>query len=117
MRITEVALRSGLSVDTIRYYEKAGLIPAIDRGKGGRRTFSDENVDWITLLYWLRETGMPMKTMKTFAELYSQGDQTIPKRKEILLSHSLRLDERREALDRCADILAYKLSIYRDYEG
>ena len=116
MRITEAAKSSGLSVDTIRYYEKSGLLPTIRRGPDGHRAFSGENIDWLTLLFWLRETGMPMKTMSRFAALYRDGDETIPERKEILLTHSDYLKKRRTDLDRCEDILSYKLAMYRTYE-
>ena len=117
MRIAEAALRSGLSVDTIRYYEKSGILPEIHRGQDGQRRFSAENIDWLTLLFWLRETGMPMKTMYRFASLYQAGDHTIPDRKQVLLAHAEHLKKRRADLDRCEEMLAYKLAIYEDREG
>ncbi|MEO1160076.1 MAG: MerR family transcriptional regulator [Pseudomonadota bacterium] len=117
MRIAEAALRSGLSVDTIRYYEKSGILPEIRKGPDGQRRFSAENIDWLTLLFWLRETGMPMKTMYRFASLYQAGDHTIPDRKQVLLAHAEHLKKRRADLDRCEEMLAYKLAIYEDREA
>ena len=117
MRIAEAALRCGLSVDTIRYYEKSGIVPEIRRGPDRQRRFSQENIEWLTLLFWLRETGMPMKTMYRFASLYRAGDQTIPERKQVLLAHAAHLKKRRADLDRCEDVLARKLAIYEDHEG
>ncbi|MCV0426647.1 MAG: MerR family transcriptional regulator [Roseibium sp.] len=117
MRISEASLKSGLSADTIRYYEKSGLMPAIDRGADGLRRFSPENVEWLTLLYWLRKTGMPMKEMCHFAELYQQGERTIRERKAVLIRHSERLKTRRQELEKCAEILDYKLSAYKVIEG
>lgn len=114
MRIAEAADRSGLSIDTIRYYEKSGLVPKVGRGRDGQRYFSPENIDWLTLLYWLRETGMPMKIMRRFAELYRAGDHTLPERKEILLAHGEQLKKRRADLDRCEEVLAHKLAIYKE---
>ena len=114
MRISEAAARSGLNVDTIRYYEAEGLVPKVTRGPDGQR-FSPENVDWLTLLYWLRETGMSMKVMQQFASLYALGNATIPDRKSILLDHSRLLAKRRHDLDRCDEILAIKLEIYEEY--
>ena len=116
MRISEAASKCGLSIDTIRYYEASGLVPNVHRGVDRQRRFSSENVEWLTLLYWLRETGMPMKVMQRFAKFYEYGDQTIPKRKEILLEHSKLLAKRRADLDRCEEILARKLEIYEEYE-
>lgn len=115
MRISEAASLSGLKIDTIRYYEAEGLVPNVVRGSDGQRSFSPENVDWLTLLFWLRETGMPMKVMQRFAALYARGDETIPDRKEILLDHSRLLAKRRDDLDRCDAILARKLEIYEEY--
>jgi DNA-binding transcriptional MerR regulator len=116
MRIAEAAARSGLSIDTIRFYEKSGVLPEIQRGADGQRRFSAENIDWLTLLYWLRETGMPMKTMYRFACLYRAGDHTMPARKEILLSHAEHLKKRRADLDRCKEVLDYKIAIYEERE-
>ncbi|WP_269583921.1 MerR family transcriptional regulator [Roseibium sp. Sym1] len=117
MRISEVSTLCGLSADTIRYYEKSGIVPAIDRGPDGLRRFSPENVEWLTLLYWLRKTGMPMKEMQRFAGLYRQGDRTISERRTLLLNHANRLKERRDELDRCEQVLAHKLAAYDRIEG
>jgi len=117
MRISEASTRSGLSADTIRYYEKSGIVPAIDRGPDGLRRFSPENVEWLTLLYWLRKTGMPMKEMHRFAALYREGNSTVPERKALLLKHAERLKKRRAELDTCEEVLAVKLAAYRNIEG
>lgn len=115
MRISDAAALSGLKIDTIRYYEAKGLVPNVARGSDGQRRFSRENTDWLTLLFWLRETGMPMKIMQEFAGLYAKGDVTIPARKAILRAHSELLAKRREDLDRCGQILTRKLEIYEGY--
>lgn len=112
MRIAEAALRSGLSIDTIRFYEKSGLLPEIDRGEDGRRRFSTKAIEWLSLLRSLRETGMPMKTMQRFAALYRAGDAAMPERKAVLLAHAESLKERRAALDRCEALLARKIALY-----
>jgi DNA-binding transcriptional MerR regulator len=117
MRISEASTQSGLSIDTIRYYERSGLLPPIDRGRDGRRKFTTENVDWLVLLASLRDTGMPMAKMRRFAELYRQGDRSIPERRQILLEHEDALNIRRVELDRCAELLAYKLRKYAEIEG
>ncbi|MDW3225197.1 MAG: MerR family transcriptional regulator [Paracoccaceae bacterium] len=116
MRIAEAAAKSGLGIDTIRFYEKSGIVPPIDRGADGHRRFTPENLDWLTLLYWLRQTGMPLKTMRHFATLYRAGDQTISERKSVLLAHASHLAERRQELDQCDAVLARKLAIYKSHE-
>jgi len=117
MKIAEAAARCGLSIDTIRYYEKSGLTPAIARGSDGVRRFSPENVEWLTLLASLRQTGMQMAEMRRFAALYREGDAAIPQRRTLLLEHSDRLERRRTELDQCATLLAYKLQKYSEMEN
>lgn len=117
MRISEASTKSGLSADTIRYYEKSGIVPPIARGPDGLRRFSPENLEWLTLLYWLRKTGMPMKEMQRFASFYRQGEATVPQRRDLLLKHEQRLQERRADLARCEEVLSYKLAAYDRIEG
>ncbi|MEM9277564.1 MAG: MerR family transcriptional regulator [Pseudomonadota bacterium] len=117
MLISEAASKSGLSTETIRYYETVGIVPRVERLPNGNRHFTTENVEWLTLLYWLRKTGMPIKVMQHFAKLYNQGDHTIPERKKILLEHQSRLEERRNNIDQCSAILSHKLEIYRRFES
>lgn len=117
MLISEASIISGLSADTIRYYEKSGIVPAIDRGPDGLRRFSPENVEWLTLLYWLRKTGMPMKDMQRFAALYREGDRTVRERKALLLGHAETLKRKRADLDHCEEVLAAKLAIYDKLKG
>ena len=114
MRIAEAASKSGLSIDTIRYYEETDMLPEMQRDPDGRRRFSAENVEWLSLLSSLRDTGMSIKTMRRFAALYRAGDHTIPERKAILIAHSEHLKKRRADLDRCETLLAYKISIYEE---
>jgi MerR family transcriptional regulator, aldehyde-responsive regulator len=117
MRIAEAADQCGLNIDTIRYYEKSGLLPEIRRGTDGKRRFTAENIDWLVLLGSLRDTGMSMKVMALFADLYRQGDQTIPERRQILLQHSEQLNRKRQQLDRCEELLSYKLKRYDEREA
>ena len=112
MKISEVAERSGLSISTIRFYEKSGLCPFIQRGSDGKRKFSKTDADWLELLASLRLTGMPLAQMRAFAELYASGDDKIPERKAALLAHRRRIDARRAELDRCRLILDRKLQRY-----
>lgn len=105
MLISEAADQSGLSVATIRYYEASGICPPIARGADGNRRFSQENVDWLTLLAALRGTAMSNAKMAEFAALYQAGDKTIAERKRILLDHDNRLQMQQKQLDRCRTLL------------
>ncbi len=114
MKISEVSERTGLSISTIRFYEKSGLCPFIKRGTDGKRTFSKSDADWLELLASLRATGMPMAKMRAFANLYACGDDTIQERKAALLVHGQSLEDRQAELDRCHTILNRKLQRYDD---
>lgn len=112
MRISEAAERSGLSVDTIRYYEKAGLLPDVERGADGHRVFSVQLIDWLQLLASLRATGMPLRTMAEFADAYRVGDSALDTRRDILLQHADQLRATRAKIEACEALLAHKLTRY-----
>jgi len=112
MKISEVAERSGLRISTIRFHERSGFCPFVQRGSDGKRNFSKTDADWLELLASLRSTGMPLAEMQAFAELYASGDDKIPERKATLLAHGRRLDDRQAELDRCRAILERKLKRY-----
>ncbi|MEP6068107.1 MAG: MerR family transcriptional regulator [Paracoccaceae bacterium] len=117
MKISEVAGKSGLSIDTIRFYEKSGICPAIARGTDGIRRFSPENLEWLILLGSLRETGMPTAQMKHFANLYQVGDRTVSARKSMLVAHAQELERHHRRLDECQALLARKIAKYDEILG
>jgi MerR family transcriptional regulator, aldehyde-responsive regulator len=116
MKIREAAERSQLSVDTIRFYEKAGMLPRIPRDRSGWRNFDADAVDWLLTLERLRSTGMPLNEVRRFAVLVHEGPATAPgaaaERLDILRRHAKRLSKRREELDACETYLARKINIY-----
>lgn len=120
MKIQEAAERSQLSVDTIRFYEKSGMLPRIARDKSGWRNFDAEAVDWLMTLERLRSTGMPLKEVRRFAVLVHEGavgTGAAGERLDVLQRHSKRLMKRREELDACEAYLAKKISIYSLQKG
>lgn len=102
--IKSAADHTGLTVHTIRYYEKEGLLTSLPRDSQGRRAFGDSDLDWLGYLNCLRLTGMPIAVMRKIAELQAMGDSTIPDRRKILESYRqdlvLKLDQIHSALDR-----------------
>ncbi len=114
MRIAEAARECGLSTHTIRYYEKSGMLPEIERGIDGHRRFNPRHIDWLTLLYWLRKTGMPLKQMQRFTTLAKKGDEGVAERRQILLDHADELKARRVVLEKCESVLAIKIANYED---
>jgi len=71
--VGEAAEKCGLSQHTLRWYERIGLLPAIERGSDGRRRYRDSDLDWLSLLTKLRATGMPVRDMQRYAELVRSG--------------------------------------------
>ena len=112
MRIAEAAEACGLSAHTIRFYEKSGMLPEIERGSDGHRRFSPRLIEWLTLLYWLRETGMPLKQIRQFTTLAKAGDAGIAERRQILSEHAATLKAKRATLEKCESILAIKIASY-----
>jgi len=112
MRIAEAAQISGLSADTIRFYEKSGLLEPIPRDLSGHRNFAPSDMGWLDIISKLRTTGMPMKEMQLFAELNALGEHTIPQRYDLLKAHQERVAERRAEIEACEKILEHKLAVY-----
>ncbi len=85
MTIAQVSQKYGLSPDTLRYYEKIGLIPPVTRTAGGIRAYSKEDCDWVQFIRCMRNAGLPIDVLSLYMNLYKQGSHTAQKRKEILL--------------------------------
>src|SRR5258708_29855364 len=80
LTIQEVAARTGLSVHTLRYYERVGLLDPVGRATSGHRRYADGDLNWIAFLLHLRATGMSIRQMQAFADLRRQGEATMPER-------------------------------------
>ena len=112
MRIAEAAKACGLSAHTIRFYEKSGMLPQIERGTDGHRRFTARLIEWLTLLYWLRETGMSLAQMRRFTTLAKAGYAGVTERRQILAQHADTLKAKRATLAKCESILAIKIASY-----
>ena len=117
MRITEAAAACGLSPHTIRFYEKSGMLPEIARGPDGHRRFTPRDIAWLTLLYWLRATDMPLKEMRRFTRLAKTDAADAAARRNILLAHADTLKAKRAMLDECERVLAFKIASYSHAGG
>ncbi|CRK59822.1 transcriptional regulator, MerR family [Alloactinosynnema sp. L-07] len=110
--IAEAAHRSGLSIDTLRYYERIDLIAPPARDAAGRRAYSDDDLAWLTFLTRLRTTGMPIKLMREYARLCRQGPVTAAPRKTILEEHRADVRARIADLQSSLAALDYKIDNY-----
>ncbi|MQA12305.1 MAG: MerR family transcriptional regulator [Pseudonocardiaceae bacterium] len=114
--IAEAASSSGLSIDTLRYYERIGLVEPPARDPGGRRAYSDDDMAWLGFLTKLRTTGMPIRRMREYAHLRHAGLATAGRRKEILIEHRSDVLERIAELQNCLEVLNYKVANYERCE-
>ncbi len=112
LTIAEVSERTKLSTDTLRYYEKAGLIERVGRTTGNQRRYASADLAWLEFLLRLRETGMSIADMQRFARLRAAGDQTIPDRITLLHDHAQVLDSHIGALQQNALALDEKIAHY-----
>ncbi|HEX6345051.1 MerR family transcriptional regulator [Umezawaea sp.] len=110
--IAQAAAHSGLSIDTLRYYERIGLVDPPARDSGGRRTYSDADLEWLVFLTKLRTTGMPIKLMREYAHLRHRGEVTRRARQQILLDHRADVRARIAELQSSLDVLDYKIDLY-----
>jgi len=114
--IAQAAAHTGLSIDTLRYYERIGLIEPPARDAGGRRTYSDADLAWLHFLTRLRTTGMPIRMMREYAQLRHRGNATTARRRQILIEHRAEVRERVAELQSCLDMLDYKITNYEHIE-
>ena len=82
--VSEMAKRLGVAPSTLRYYDKEGLLPFIERSDGGIRMLKDTDFEWLSIIECLKKTGMPIKEIKVFIDWCIEGDTTISKRKELI---------------------------------
>ncbi|WP_433181670.1 MerR family transcriptional regulator [Actinoallomurus sp. CA-150999] len=106
--------KTGFSIDTLRYYEKIGLLDRIDRTAAGRRRFSSDDVGFLGVLRCLRDTGMPIAEMRRYAELARGGAETVGERVAVLETHDERIDRQIEALRAQQEHLRGKIRYYRE---
>ena len=112
MTIKQVCQRYGLTQDTLRYYEKIGVIPPVHRSASGIRDYDEHDLGWVENAVCLRNAGVPVESIAEYVKLYQAGDETFAARRN-LLSHVLAdLTEQRSQLDAAIQKLTYKVSRY-----
>ena len=112
MIISEVSEKYGLTHDTLRYYERIGLIPPVKRRPNGIREYDDYSCGWIEFIYCMRKAGLPIETLVEYVQLYQQGAATKEARKGLLLGEYRRLDERIVELQAIKKRLLCKIDNY-----
>jgi DNA-binding transcriptional MerR regulator len=114
MKISEVSEQCDISSDTLRYYERIGLLPPVNRNKSGIRDYGEIDVRRVEFVKCMRRAGLPIDALIEYYELVQQGDQTIEARKEILKAHREQLVAKMEELQKTLDLVDYKIDVYEN---
>lgn len=114
LSIAEAARRTGVSAHTLRYYERVGLvISPVDRTSGGRRRYRQLDLDWIKICTRLRATGMPIKSIRRYAELVSAGSGNERERLALLEEHRADVQARLAETEESLKLIDHKIDVYR----
>lgn len=112
MTISKVSEKYNLTQDTIRYYEKIGLLPKIPRTKSGVRDFDEEACKWVEFIKCMRNAGMSIESLIEYVSLFKKGNETLEARKNLLLEQKLSLLKKQEEINNTIKRLDYKIKIY-----
>ena len=115
MTIAQVSQKYGVSADTLRYYERIGLLPPVGRTKSGIRDYTEEDCNWVNFIKCMRSAGLPVETLIEYVCLFGQGDETIPARKELLMEQRRQLAARIGEMQAVLDRLDKKIEGYESH--
>ncbi|SMC62790.1 MerR family transcriptional regulator [Papillibacter cinnamivorans] len=110
--ISEIAEKLGLTASTLRFYDKEGLLPNIDRTASGIRVFSDIDLEWLSMVECLKATGMPIKDIKTFLDWCMEGDTTLRERCDMFHERKRVVETQINELQKTLDTINYKCWYY-----
>ena len=114
MKIMEVSEQFGLSSDTLRYYERIGLIPPVNRNESGIRDYNDLDLRRVEFIKCMRSAGLPIEVLIEYIALVQKGDKTIEARKDILIEQRELLVTRMQEMQKTLDILDHKIEVYEN---
>ncbi|WP_234381927.1 MULTISPECIES: MerR family transcriptional regulator [unclassified Streptomyces] len=115
--ISEVEARTGLTQHTLRWYERIGLMPHVDRSHSGQRRFTDKDLHWLAFVGKLRATGMSVADMVRYAELVREGEHTVDRRRELLEQTRREVRTRITELTDALAVLDFKIGMYSTAAG
>ncbi len=109
----EMAERTGVSIDTLRYYRGEGLIRSIQRNPSGHRRYSADDVMWIEVLRCLRATNMSIEQLRHYCNLGGQGDHTQPERLQLLMAHKEKIEQKISDMQAALALIDHKIGFYQ----
>lgn len=112
MNIKQVSEEKGISADTLRYYERIGLIPPVNRTNGGIRDYTEEDLRWVDFTLCMRSAGLSIESLTEYIRLYSAGDETILARRDLLMEESEQLAKKIAEMQACQERLQKKIAHY-----
>lgn len=112
--IGQVAKKMGLTAHTLRYYEKEGLLPFVQKTASGLRVFSDNDIGWLVMIECLKGTGMTLKGVKQYIDWYIEGDSTLQKRLDMFKQQKIKLEEQMAQLQKHLEKIDFKIAFYTE---
>lgn len=113
MTIKEVSEKYDISSDTLRYYERIGMIPEVTRTAGGIRDYQESDLSWVELVICMRKAGVSVESLIEYVKMCMQGDTTFSARLHLLQEEKEKLEEQRSQLETAMKRLDYKISRYQ----
>lgn len=110
--VGEMAKLLGVAPSALRYYDKEGLLPFVERSPGGMRVFHEQDYEWLKVIECLKHTGMPIKDIKRYIDLAMQGDATIEERLELFVRQRQVIRQQMKDLQQTLDMLEFKCWYY-----
>lgn len=110
--IKTIAEKFGLTPNALRFYEKEGLLPHVGRSESGIRRYTAEDMEWLSLICCLKNTGMGIKQIRQFVNLTLEGDETLPERCELLRAHKRDVEKRIEEMQQLLQKVTWKINYF-----
>jgi Predicted transcriptional regulators len=114
MTIAEVSEKYNISTDTLRYYERIGLLPPVNRTAGGIRNYSESDTNWVQFIKCMRDAGIPIEALIDYVNMFQQGDSTRGARKDLLVEQRNLLQKHIEDLQKTLEHLNWKIQHYEN---
>lgn len=115
--VGEMAKKLGVAPSTLRYYDKEGLLPFVERSGGGIRMFKESDLEWLSIIECLKKTGMPIKEIRSFINWCIEGDATIEQRKALIARQRADVQQQIDQMQQNLALLDYKLWYYQTAEA
>lgn len=112
MTIAEVSEKYNITTDTLRYYERIGLLPPVTRTSGGIRNFTETDCNWVQFIKCMRDAGIPVEALIDYVNMFQQGDSTREARKDLLIEQRKLLKARLDDLQKTLEHLDWKIAHY-----